>query len=144
MSQHPLILFLFRQPLIEIQDLMLRCPHLPERIFQKLECKSLFKCREIAKSWKDVIDKRNYQWLRRVKIPKRLKWGNTYLHIAAATGQIEPLKTALNKDEEKNTKNGSGETMFHLACMNGYLNIVKFLIKSIDLEINQCSLLCQC
>ena len=125
----------FRQPSTKFQEI-LKIPHLPEQIFKKLVNESLFKCREVARSWQNIIDGQNYSWLRVVNIPTVLREGNTYLHLAAATGQIEPLKTALNKDEEKNTKNGFGETMFHLACMNGHLNIVKFLIKSTDLEIN--------
>ena len=75
---------------------MLKFPHLPEKIFQKLDIKSLSKCREVSRSWVNIIDERNYSWLRVVNIPTILNRGNTYLHLAAAAGQIEALKIALN------------------------------------------------
>ena len=93
---------------MEIQDLMLRCPHLPERIFQKLEYKSLFKCREVSRSWENIIDRRNYPWLCIVNIPTVLKERNSYIHLAAETGQIEAFKIALNQEEDANIKNGHG------------------------------------
>ena len=39
-----------------------------------------------------------------VNIPTILKRGNTYLHLAAAAGQIEALKTALNDEKKKKNK----------------------------------------
>ena len=117
---------------------MLRFPHLSEQIFQKLDDKSLFKCREVQRSWQDIIDNRNYPWLRIVNIPTKLKRRirNTYLHLAAETGQIEAFKTALAEEENKNIKNLTGETPFHLACRNGRLEIVQLVLKNTDLEIN--------
>ena len=58
---------------MKIQDLMVRFPHLPEKIFQKLDCEGLFKCRKVARSWLNIIDERNYPWLRIVNIPTILK-----------------------------------------------------------------------
>ena len=84
---------------------MLRFPHLPEQIFQKLDNENLFKCREVAKSWQNLIDGRNYPWFRIVNIPSILSKGNTYLHFAAKTGQIEAYKKALEIEEDKNIKN---------------------------------------
>ena len=60
--------------------------------------------REIARSWKYFINERNYQWLCVVNIPKLLQKSNTYLHLAAETGQIDPFKTALSEEEDKNIK----------------------------------------
>ena len=53
---------------MKMEALMLRYPHLPEQIFQKLDNESLFKSREIARSWQNIIDERNYPWLRIVNI----------------------------------------------------------------------------
>ena len=113
---------------------MLRFPHLPEQIFQKLDNESLFKCREVQRSWQNIIDDRNYPWLRIVNIPTKLNGTikNTYLHLAAKTGQIEAFKTAFNEEEDKNIKNGDGETPFHLACYSGCLEIVQLLLKNVD------------
>ena len=120
---------------MEIQDLMLRCPHLPERIFQKLEYKSLFKCREVARSWQNIIDRRNYPWLGIVNIPTILKERNSYLHLAAETGQIEAFKIALNQEEDVNIKNGHGETLFHIACANGSITIVQLLLNFLETDV---------
>ena len=48
---------------IKMEELMLKCPHLPEKLFQKLDSKSLFKCKEVARSWENIIGGRNYPWL---------------------------------------------------------------------------------
>ena len=122
---------------------MLRFPHLPEQIFQKLDTPSLFKCREVVRSWKNLIDGRNYPWLRVVNIPTILKKMNTYLHLAAETGQIEAFQIAFNSikqppgNNEKNINimNECDETSFHLACKKGRSMIVQFIIKKIDVNV---------
>ena len=116
--------------------MVLRFPHVIEQIFQKLDDKSLFKCREVARSWKNIIDGRNYPWIRLVNIPMILASGNTYLHHSAKTGQIELFKTALSEEEDKNIENAFGETFFHLVCYNGWLNILELLLKKTDLEVD--------
>ena len=84
---------------------MLRFPHLPEQIFKVLDKENLFKCREVARSWQKIIDGRNYPWLRIVNIPTILQSGNTYLHLAAKTGQIQAFETVFNKEwNEKTSK----------------------------------------
>ena len=107
---------------------MFRFPHVLEQIFQQLDDKSLFKCREVARSWQNFIDGRNYPWLRIVNIPTILKRKNSYLHHAARTGQIEPFKTALYEEDNKNIKNQRGQTCFHLACEYGRFDIVQLLL----------------
>ena len=84
-----------------MQDLILRFPHLLEKMFLKLNNQSLLKCRELARSWKNIIDGRKYPWLRLMNIPTILPMGYSYLHFSAANGQIEAFKMALN--EEDNT-----------------------------------------
>jgi ankyrin repeat protein len=115
---------------------MLRFPHLPEVIFQKLDNESLFKSREVARSWQNMIDGRNYPWLRIVNIPKILQKRNTYLHLAAETGQIKAFTTAFNEEKNINIKNEFGVTIFHRACENGRFLIVQFLLENTDMQIN--------
>ena len=116
--------------------MMVRFPHLPKQIFQKLNHKSLFKCREVARSWQNIIDKRNYPWLRIVNIPTILRRRNTYLHLSAKTGQIEVFKTSLNEEGDKIIQNERGKTPFHYACQNRRLKMVEFLLQNNDLEID--------
>ena len=120
--------------------LMLKFPHLFEQTVCKLNNESLFKSREVARSWKYFINKRNYPWLHVVNIPtilKRKRWGqDTYLHLTAETGQIDAFKTALSEGLDINIKNIFGQTIFHLACKNGHYNIVEFLLKNTNLNID--------
>ena len=121
---------------MKMEDLIHTCPHLPEQIFQKLDDSSLFKCREVLKSWKNLIDGKNYPWLRVVNIPTILKKKDRYLHLAAETGQIEAFKIASNKEKNMNIKNRCGETSFHLACKKGRSMIVQFILKKRGVQIN--------
>ena len=119
-----------------MQDLMLKFPHLSLKIFQKLDCERLLDCREVARSWQNTIDGKNYPWLRIVNIPTILiKW-NSYLHHAAATGQIEAFKIALDQEGDLNIKNEHDETSFHLACKNGRFKIAQLLLQNTFLEID--------
>ena len=125
---------------MKMQDLMVRFTHLPEQIFNKLDDESLFKCREVAKLWQNLINGRNYPWLRIVNIPTILKKQNNYLHLAAKTGQIQALKKAIWETKDKNIKNECNETSFHLACKNGRTDVVKIFFENaakfgIDLNI---------
>ena len=121
---------------MKMQDLMLKFPHLPEKILQKLDSESLFKCREVSRPWQNIIDGRNYPWLCTVNIPTILKERNSYLHLASTTGQIEAFKIALNQEGDVNIKNEHDETSFHLACKYGHFKIVQLLIKNTDMEID--------
>jgi len=125
-----------RQPSTKIQDMIVKYSHLPERIFQNLNNTSLFKCREVTRLWQVVIDGRNYTWLHIVNIPTILKKGNTYLHLAAETGQIQAFKQAFNQKDDRNIKNKFGETSLHHACKNGSVSIAQFLLKNTELENN--------
>ena len=119
-----------------MQDVILRFPYLPEQIFQKLNNEGLYKCREVTTSWKYIIDGKNYPWLRIVDIPRMLKKGNTYLHLAAESGHIEAFKEALKEKVNKKIRNES----FHLACKNGRINIVQLLLKYVELEVDRIDL----
>ena len=119
-----------------MDNIVLKFPHLFEQIIRKLNNGSLFKSREVSRSWTNLINGRNYPWLCIVNIPKVLHKSDTYLNLAAVTGQLDAFKTALSKEEDKNTKNGRGATFFHLACMNGRFNIVEHSIESTSLNID--------
>ena len=48
---------------MKMEELMLKFPHLPEKLFQKLDSKSLFKCKEVARSWENIIGGSKSVWL---------------------------------------------------------------------------------
>ena len=83
-----------------MEDLIIRFPFVAQEIYEKLDNKSLTKCREVSKLWKDFIDERNYPWIRIVKIPTNPNMdGNTFLHLSAKTGQIEIFETLFSELE---------------------------------------------
>ena len=84
-----------------MEDFFERFPHIIEKIFETLDDKSLTTCREVSKTWQKFIDERNLSWIRIIKIPTILKRGNTYLHIAAQTGQTELLEMILDDEDDK-------------------------------------------
>ena len=48
-------------------EIISRFPHIAEGIFEGLDDQSLTSCRLVEKSWKSLIDGRNYSWERIVK-----------------------------------------------------------------------------
>ena len=138
---------------LEMNNFLLRFPHLIEQILQKLDNKGLAKSREIATIWQKFIDTRMYQWLRIVQIPTilNLKRGITYMHLAADYGQIDIFTIILDIEADKNLvnnkcdelkidfsiKNSRGETAFHTACIGGKYKIAELIMKNSDnLKIN--------
>ena len=123
-----------------MEEIILRFPHLAEKIFQKLTNEGLAKSREVERLWQKFIDEKNYLWLRIVNIPTILQEGNSYMHLAARYGQMDMFEMILCEEDNKNPKNRGGETPFIVACIKGHMNIVIILINKsnelgIDLDI---------
>ena len=109
--------------------IILSFPHIAEEIFEGLDDQSLTSCRLVEKSWKNVIDGKNYPWERIVK-KSDLEHGNTYLHLAAKYGQTEMFGKIFNEEIKKIPRNEDQETPFHVACKEGHLKIAEFIMKS--------------
>ena len=106
--------------------------HIAENIFDQLDDKSLSNCREVAKQWQKCIDKKASSWIRIVKIPKIPKNGDTYLHVAAKTGQAKFFNLILENEDIIDSNNNENVTPFQLACERGHSNIIKVLIEKFD------------
>ena len=120
-----------------MEEMILRFPHLAEKIFEKLTNEGLAKSREVERLWQKFIDEKNYPWLRIVNIPTILQDGNSYMHLAAQYGQMDMFEMILSEEYNKNHKNRIGETPFHVACKKGRMNIAIILInKSNELAID--------
>ena len=121
----------------EMNEIILRFPHLMEQIIQKLDNEGLAKSKEVARSLRTFIDLKMYPWLCIVKIPTILSSRNTYLHLAAKHGQIDTFKVILDRETDKDLLNDSGFTPFLVTCLSGHVNIAKMLIKkSYELKID--------
>ena len=133
--------FYYRTQLsLTMEEIILRFPHLAEKIFQKLTNEGLAKSREVERLWQKFINEKNYPWLRIVNIPTILQNGNTYMHLAAQCGQTDLFEMILSEEDNKNPKNCIGETPFIVACTKGHMNIAIILLNksnefAIDLNI---------
>ena len=121
-----------------MRDLILRFPHLAEKIFQQLDNEGLARSRQVEKLWQKFIDERNYPWLRIVDIPTILQDGDTYLHLAAQSGQMDMFEIILDEEKDKDPKSDVGETPFLTACSKGRMNVAFTYIykKGDELEID--------
>ena len=82
-----------------------RFPHITEQIFKYLDKKSLTNCSKVSKSWKNCIDGKKLLWIQIVNIPTILKDVDTYLHVAAKTGQLQIFEMILPQTFTKNDRN---------------------------------------
>ena len=124
-----------------MEELIARFPHIAEQIFQQLNNKSLTNCQEVSKSWlKFIDDNRNMSWIRILEIPRMYVPGctnNTYLHIAATTGQSVIFEMMFEDEEYKNPRNRLGQTPFMLACQHGNLKIAWIILqKAVEFNID--------
>ena len=127
------------ETILNPMDFYPRFPHITKQIFQQLDNMSLVTCREISKQWKTSIDDYNLLWLRIINVPSILQNGDTYLHLAAKTGQQEIFEFLLETEETKNPKNHLGETPFHTCCRYGHVNLLDIFSKIlIELNIDFC------
>ena len=116
-----------------MNNVPLRYPHLMEQILQKLDNESLVKSRKVGRMWQKFIDQTKfYPWIHIVKIPTILKDGNTYLHVAAKTGQAKFFNLILENEDIIDSNNNENVTPFQLACERGHSNIIKVLIEKFD------------
>ena len=125
-----------------------RFEHIVEKVFAKLDNKSLSNCREIAKSWQECIDNANFRWIENVNIPIILKdkediFGHnkmTYLHLAARYGHVKIFQEIFEKEVVKNPKSPENKTPFHFACEYGLFAIAKILVKKfteLKIQLNE-------
>ena len=130
--------------LSEMDEVMKRFPYLMERILKILDDKGLVKSRELSRRLQGFIDRREYPWLRIVKIPTRLKSGNTYLHLSAEYGQLGMFEWILEIESkspsgvtDKNLLYENSSSSFLVACRFGRVEIAKMLLKKLhELKID--------
>ena len=114
-------------------------PHITEKIFEQMDTKSLTNGREVSKSWQEYIDNKNMSWIRILNIPKILQNGDTYLHLAAKTGQLEMFEIIFASETVKNPRCNEGKTPFHLACQFGHFKIAEIIVQKsaeFNLDLN--------
>ena len=86
-----------------METFITRFIHIANQVFDQLDNQSLKNSREISKSWKEFIDHKNLSFIRIVKIPETLKKRETYLHLAAKSGQLSIFEMILRNEDIQNT-----------------------------------------
>ena len=111
-----------------IENLIERFPHVATQIFEQVDDKSLTNCREVSKTWMEFVDERNRCCTRILNIPKVPRYEETYLLLAAKTGQTEIFREIIEQEEDTNCKDFSNNTPFHHVCRKGHFAIVEWLL----------------
>ena len=58
--------------------------------------------------------------------------GQTPLHFAVRTGQMDIFLDIFERVKDKNPQDGDGVTPFHLAAMHGHLEICQLIVKKVE------------
>ena len=98
-SNHPV----HKTRTIIMETFITRFIHITIQVFDQLDNQSLKNSREVSKSWKEYIDHKNLSLIRIVKIPGTLKKWETYLHLAAKSGQLSIFEMILKNEDIQNT-----------------------------------------
>ena len=137
-----------------MDETMKRFPHLMVQIIQKLDDKGLVKGREVSRTLQELVDTKEYPWLRIIKIPTRLKYYNI-LHLASEYGQFgmfewilesetkalirieNPMGLTIVIEDNKRLVNENIGSSFLVACYSGRVKIAEMLLKKLDkIKIN--------
>ena len=102
--------------------------HITDQIFKQLDSKSLKNCKEVAKSWQEVINNKNLSWIQIINIPKIPQNGDTILHVCARTGQTEMFEKMLENGSDIHQENKKHETPFQLVYQYGHFKIAEMLL----------------
>ena len=54
----------------------------------------------------------------------------TLLHVAAKVGNLPLYQQIMDNTEDKNPKNNFGDTPFHMAAINGHLEVCQMLLET--------------
>ena len=111
--------------------LMAKCVGL---IFDRLDDTTLSKCRLVKKSWQQVIDADIF-WNRiTTKFP--LVNGQSLLHTASYTGQLDKFKTLFESSNEKNPRDENGRTCMHYASLNNHTLLINYILDQSPRDVN--------
>ena len=145
-----------------MEEVLLRFPHIGEKIFESLDKKSFENCGKVCKPWKNFIEHPNqkFKWIKIIKsyekkitlknwistpytwsklgIQNLRKFANSLLSEEIKAKMEEMfLKKYLELKIELNAKSDFGRTAFHLACEKGNSKLAEMMMKkSKELKID--------
>ena len=114
-----------------MEEVLLRFNHIGKQIFARLSNDELTKCREAGSFFKNFIDEENLPWNRIVVQKFACQNGETPLHLAAKTGQIQQFKSISEDLNDKNPTMNGGYTPLYHAAEKGHLEICQLIIESV-------------
>ena len=98
-----------------MEEVILRFPHLGEKIFKILSNKNVVKCNLTSRSWHIFITNEKF-YKKRVfyeNLQKDVDHGNTPLHIAARKDDLQQCKLIIENVENKNPN----DSRFKVVCV---------------------------
>ena len=110
-----------------MEIIALRFPHITDQIFELINNKSITKCREVEKTWLRFIDEDDLPW-KRILRKYPVEMGQTPLHIAAMTGQLQKCQVFFKRNLHQDIQ---GITALHLSATYGHLKISELLMKGV-------------
>ena len=134
---------------ISLEDLFLRYPHLSEAILNKLDDKALVECKNVSRTWCNVIDGQRFLWIRILKkyIQKRKKCNEikySSLDIWKKAVDKTPIKIikelALSvwKTNKENARlkleDRAGDSPLHALAFKGDLEAYTFISEKIKMK----------
>ena len=142
-----------------MEEILIRFPHLGQKIFDLLESKSLTRCTEVSMGWRNFIMNENNPSLRMIqdytncskatlkKIlqHRELEELRYEVHIIykicnfeepiyqAAKGYLDVFKLITDNMKDKNPRRDvDGKTPLHFATISGHLEVCQFIIEHIS------------
>ena len=119
----------------KMEDVIMRFPHLAEKIFDSLENKSLTTCREVSKSWNNFVCKKKFFLIRVIEgeVEYFHALGNDWKKIfdKGTTETIADLRNGVGQFYGKGNglKYHEGLTPSHVAAGTGKLELLKSIEK---------------
>ena len=120
-----------------MDEAFLRFQHLPEQILQKIDDKSLVNSREVAISWREFVDDREYPWKRFMKVfaemNEKCNFGRNPFHLACKNGQAGIaemiMRNSARLNINLNAKDNRGFTGFRLAFNKSQEKVVEIILE---------------
>ena len=111
------------QKSVTMEDIIQKFPLISKQIFEKLESKSLGKCRIVGRSWLSFIEKEKFPWIQMVE--RHVNYPERFLNKSLKISDLQAVKMmAITARQYRNSyppcndKYVGGQSSLHFAVMS--------------------------
>ena len=121
-----------------MEEVILRFPHLSEKMFVHLDNVSLERCREVSKTWKNILDKQKLLHIRRIQsyLKKKHEIGKSWKRVLKKSNKemIIQLSSAVKKvySKKKFRKRKQILNPLHVAAICGQEYLYRYLEERVE------------